>query len=140
MSQLAKLMLDIAVDVSAIVVYWLTLYFSDMAWVFTGLNVAMRHLFDKADPVPLIISAMQISDTCDSTRVLLYGPTVYIVWMFVFSAGYLSRTPLFSERTHQEKRAFVCLMMTVALSTRGEVRYRALFNTVRAGIYCCCAG
>lgn len=127
--------LDIVSDVSAIVTYGITLYVSDLSWVITGLSVAMRILFLKIDTVTIMICILQLSDTCDTTRVLLRGPSVYVVGFFAFVLSLLSRQNMFTQRTEPEKRAFVCLLMTIALSTRGAVQHRILFNMVKASIY-----
>lgn len=128
-------MWDTASDVSVIAVYLMTLCVRDMSWVFTGCGLAVRSMFGRVDTVAIAISALQLSDTCDNTRVLLRGPSVYIIGLFVFSLACLSRHPLFAERTCNEKKAFVCVMMTVALSTRGSTKYRILFNTMKAATY-----
>lgn len=128
-------MRDVAADVSVIVVYWLTLCVRDMAWVFTGLNLSIRTMLDLTDTPTLVVSALQLSDTCDTTRVLITGPSVYIVGFFVFLLAYISRNSIFQERTCSEKRAFVCTMMTIALSTRASVNHRILFNTTKAAVY-----
>jgi len=127
--------LDIVSDVSAIVTYGITLYVTDLAWVITGLSVAMRILFLRTDTVTTIISILQLSDTCDTTRVLLQGPSVYVVGVFAFVLSLLSRKNIFTQRPDAEKRAFVCLLMTIALSTRGAVQHRILFNIVKASTY-----
>ena len=128
-------MIDAAVDVLAIAVYALTLCLSDMAWVITGFNVAIRSVYDKLDPVTIMISAMQISDTCDNMRVRVDGATAYILCAFLFCVAQMSRTESFLKRSCREKRACVSLMFTVALSTRGNVSNRVLFNTTRASLY-----
>ena len=129
------LMLDVAADISAIVLYGLTLHVSNLAWIFTGLSVCIRSLFHKIDTTIMVISMLQLSDTCDKTRVLLYGPSIYIVGFFVLCLSVISRQDLFRQRSEEEKRAFVCLMMTVALSTRGAVQHRLLFNVLKVSIY-----
>ena len=128
-------MMDAAIDDLAVVVYALTLYMNDMAWVLTGFNLSIRSVYDKVDIVTIMVSAFQISDTCDNMRVQLNGASAYIVCAFMICVSIMSRTEAFMQRSSQEKRACVCIMITVALTTRGDHVHRWIFNTTRICLY-----
>lgn len=107
-------------DVLIVVVYAASLLYPDMPWVLSGFHLAMQHGLQEVNHRVLMVTLLQVSNSCDSRRMLLTDGIAAYVTAICVAMALVARTSAFASMDRRAKGTGIILVCTLALAARHE--------------------